>query len=176
MMTKTSLLAATSTHAGNSCPAARRKWHSHSCLCAVAKARPPLVEDLTSLPSEFFKPCHEFLIANLELRFKLSPIRISDLKFSNRKFSAISLDAFQPSATHLPTSAVSFSSIQRRASCLQNLIETPRLEFFATPTKQSSLPISNRYKNAFFAPRNPAIVGIPRFTLVVSPLLTQETQ
>jgi hypothetical protein len=31
----------------------------------------------------------EFLIANLELEFHLSPIRITKLKFSNRKFFAI---------------------------------------------------------------------------------------
>src|ERR1700741_930626 len=31
----------------------------------------------------------QFLIANLELEFDLSPIRISNLKFSNRKFFAI---------------------------------------------------------------------------------------
>jgi hypothetical protein len=31
----------------------------------------------------------QFLIANLELEFKLSPKRISNLKFSNRKFMTI---------------------------------------------------------------------------------------
>ena len=118
----------------------------------------------------------KFLIANLELEFRVSPIRITDLRFSNRKFFAISCLAFQPSSTHIHTSAASSFSVQRRASSLQNLIETPRLEFRATPTKQSSLPISNRDKNALFAPQMPAMVGIPRSTLVVSLSLTQETQ
>ena len=136
---------------------------THQNLCSSV-ATPPNALIFLRYPSVF-----PFLITNLELEFRVSPIRITDLKFSNRKFFAISCVAFQPSST-------SSFSVQRRASSLQNLIETPRLELRATPTKQSSLPISNRDKNALFAPQMPAMVGIPRPTLVVSLPLTQETQ
>jgi hypothetical protein len=143
---------------------------THQNLCSSV-ATPPNALIFLRCPSVF-----TFLIANLELEFRVSPIRITDLRFSNRKFFAISCLAFQPSSTHIHTSAASSFSVQRRASSLQNLIETPRLEFRATPTKQSSLPISNRDKNTLFAPQMPAMVGIPRSTLVVSLSLTQETQ
>jgi hypothetical protein len=123
-----------------------------------------------------------FLIANLELKFRVSPIRINDLKFPNRKFSAISCPEerrvyrearrFQPA----PPSSCPWLLATHPPSLTAFLIETPRLEFSATPTKKSSLPISNRDKNALFAPQKPAIGGIPRSTLVVSPSLTQETQ
>ena len=143
---------------------------THQNLCSSV-ATPPNALIFLRCPSVF-----PILIANLELEFRVSPIRITDLRFSNRKFFAISCLAFQPSSTHIHTSAASSFSVQRRASSLQNLIETPRLEFRATPTKQSSLPISNRDKNALLAPQMPAMVGIPRSTLVVSLSLTQETQ
>ena len=143
---------------------------THQILCSSV-ATPPNALIFLRCPSVF-----TFLIANLELEFRVSPIRITDLRFSNRKFFAISCLAFQPSSTHIHTSAASSFSVQRRASSLQNLIETPRLEFRATPTKQSSLPNSNRDKNTLFAPQMPAMVGIPRSTLVVSLSLTQETQ
>jgi hypothetical protein len=87
------------------------------------------------------------LIANPELEFHVTPIRISELKFSNRKFFAVFRVAFQSyAAAPLPLSTASPSSIQRLASSFQNLIETPRLEFRATPTKQSLTPNSNRDK------------------------------
>jgi hypothetical protein len=37
----------------------------------------------------------KFLIANLELEFHVSPIRISDLKFSNRKKIAVCVVSFR---------------------------------------------------------------------------------
>jgi hypothetical protein len=124
-----------------------------------------------------------FLIANLELEFLVSPIRITDLKFSNRKFFAISCPkeprvypgalGFQPAP---PSSRPCLLATHPSSLATAFLIETPRLEFHATPTKQSPLPISNRDKNALFASQIPAIVGIPRSTLVVSLSLTQETQ
>ena len=78
------------------------------------------------------------LIANLELEFHVSPLRITDLKFSNRKFFTVSRVAFQPHATQLPTSTVSSSSIQPLASSFQNLIGTPRLEFRPNTTNHVS--------------------------------------
>src|SRR4029077_13478683 len=98
-------------------------------------------------------------------------IRISNLRFSNRKFLAISHRPFllsngpvaKPRRGTLPT--------HHSLPDATFLIETPRLEFSAIPTKQSSLPISNRDKIALLAPQKPSILGIPRSTLVVSPLL-----
>jgi hypothetical protein len=70
-------------------------------------------------------PPGHFLIANLELEFHVNPIRISELKFPNRKFLALFRVAFQTCATPLRTLTASPSSIQRLASGFQNLIETP---------------------------------------------------
>jgi hypothetical protein len=87
------------------------QWHRHSCLCAVAAPiTQQLPEATLSLPSKI-------LIANPRLTFHVSPIRISDLKIPNRKFSTV----------FRPKSSVS-SSFEPPASSLQNLIETPRLE------------------------------------------------
>jgi hypothetical protein len=99
---------------------------------------------------EFCVPPTHFLIANLELDLHVSPIRISELKFPNRKYFAIFRVALQTSAVPAPASAASPSSTQRLSPRLQNLIETPRLEFPATPTKQSPLADPNRDKNGLF--------------------------
>jgi hypothetical protein len=82
---------------------------------------------------EFCVPPTHFLIANLELELHVSPIRISELKFPNRKYFAI----FCVEPRHF------FANSPAPAS----LIETPRLEFPARPTKQSSLADPNRDKN-----------------------------
>lgn len=83
----------------------------------------------------------QFLIANLELKFRVSPIRINELKFSNRKFFAILRGVFRIS-----------SSLELQVSSLQNLIVTPKFKFSATRTKQTSSSISNRYKPRFLCP------------------------
>src|ERR1700746_693861 len=109
---------------------------------------------LSQAPSSVFQqtclPPSRFLIANLELDLQISPIRISQLKFPNRKYFAIFRVALQTSAVPAPASAASYSSTQRLSPSLQNLIETPRLEFPATPPKQSPPPDPNRDKNALF--------------------------
>jgi hypothetical protein len=87
----------------------------------------------------------EFLIANLELEFHLSPIRISNLNFSNRKFFAIF--AAKLCAQGEPRAA--FFSPQPPASSLQSLMVTPRLESPATRTKQTPNQNPNRYKLRF---------------------------
>ena len=46
------------------------------------------------------------LIANLELEFRVNPIRINDLEFSNRKFFAIS--SFLTCAAHRESQATEF--------------------------------------------------------------------
>jgi len=98
----------------------------------------------------------EILIANLELEFHVSPIRITKLGFSNRKYSplfralwriAISQSAFSSAVADRPlrlgrhdVSGLVVSSF---------LIVTPRLEFRAIKTKQTPSSISNRYKMRF---------------------------
>jgi len=86
------------------------------------------------------------LIANPELEFHVTPIRISDLKFSNRKFFAVFSYALPREPSFRLIASVFFSNLQTLTSNLQLLIETPRLEFLATPTKQSLTPNSNRDK------------------------------
>ena len=75
-------------------------------------------------------PTH-FLIANLELELNVNPIRINELKFPNRKYSAIFRVGLPQFKNSLATAF---------------LIETPRLGFLATPTKQSPIAGSNRDK------------------------------
>src|SRR5579862_1973021 len=90
----------------------------------------------------------EFLIANLELEFDVSSIRISNLNFSNRKFLAIfRLELVTDGAT-----CVAFSSPHPPVASLQNLIVTPRLEFLATRSKQTPNQNPNRYKSRFSRP------------------------
>jgi hypothetical protein len=150
MMTQQLLSAATKAKRGEPCVPTRLKWHRHSCLCAV-----PMWQSLQSwLPhriatlkhheeAEAHMPRHKFLIANLELEFKLSPIKINELKFSNRKFLTIFYNTFQPDSTQQPASTISSSSIQPLVSSFQNprppwrLIETPRLEILVISTKQN---------------------------------------
>jgi len=111
---------------------------------------------LSQAPSSVFQqtclPPSRFLIANLELDLHVSPIRISQLKFPNRKYFAIFRVALQTNAVSAPApaAAASPSSTQRLSPSLQNLIETPRLEFPAKPTKQSPLADPNRDKNGLF--------------------------
>jgi hypothetical protein len=106
-----------------------------------------------------------FLIANPELEFPASCCKQRSEAFSNRKFSAALrspqriLTAALPGEPGTVLIVPFFSpSLQPQALSLQNfwppsagrLIETPRLEFRVTPTKQTSEPLSNRYKNALF--------------------------
>ena len=100
--------------------------------------------------------CATSLIANLESEFHVSPIRITKLRFSNRKYSPL----FRPPwRIAISRSAVS-SVVADRPLALRRpgaerplvtkfLIVTPRLEFGAIQTKQTSSSISNRYKMRF---------------------------
>jgi hypothetical protein len=98
----------------------------------------------------------EILIANLELEFHVSPIRITKLGFSNRKYSrlfrplwriAISRSALSCAVGHFPL------RLRRHGAgglvVSRFLIVTPRLEFRAIKTKQTPSSISNRYKMHF---------------------------
>jgi hypothetical protein len=115
----------------------------------LATALPPRHPLLARHPS----PTPGFLIANPELEFPRSCCKQRSELFSNRKFSSLltsprrALDPALPRDLGAVLIAPLFcSSLRPQASSLQILIVTPRLEFPATPTKQNSKPISNRYK------------------------------
>jgi len=121
----------------------------------LATALPPRHPLLAGHPS----PTPGFLMANPELEFPRSCCKQRSELFSNRKFSSLlpspqrALDPALPRDLGAVLIAPLFcSSLRPQASSLQILIVTPRLEFPATPTKQNSKPISNRYKSPFFAP------------------------
>jgi hypothetical protein len=157
MMTQTSLSAVTKAKRGDPCATARLKWHRHSCLCAV-----PMWQSLRPwLPHRIATPKHQgeaeshitrhkFLIANLELKVSVSPIRINELKFSNRKFFAIFHYTFpalkRPHPVILKASGqdarpegsqLRSHSIPPPPPQAKLLIETPRLKIPITSTKQN---------------------------------------
>jgi hypothetical protein len=70
------------------------------------------------------------LIANLELEFRITPIRITKLQFSNRKFFAIS--SFLNRAAY------------RKSQATKVLIENARLNSELTGKDSNRLQISNR--------------------------------
>ena len=90
-----------------------------------------------------------FLIANLELKLQLTPIRISNLYFSNRKFFALFSGGERSDhpAPHAACPGLLPTSHSSLATAF--LIVTPRLEFLAKRTKHSRSSKSNRYKTAF---------------------------
>jgi hypothetical protein len=92
-------------------------------------------------PSHSFKqPASilQILIANLELEFQASPIRISELKIPNRKFSAVSSSPFR--------------TLNRKPQAMNFLIENARLSFGLSPSRISVLEISNRERTAISQP------------------------
>jgi hypothetical protein len=116
--------------------ARRFQWHRHSCLCAVAK---PITQRIAEATLSL--PC-KFLIANPELEFTLSPIKISDLKISNRKFSTIFQRA-QPTS-HQVSLITSHLSL---APAL--LIETLRLKVPISPILSAASDFLIETKTAF---------------------------
>ena len=93
----------------------------------------------------------QFLIANLELEFKLSPKRISNLKFSNRKFMTIfqseNWDASE-FRRHRPTN--SSEKTVRAPNFLMGTIDISEIE--STSGKQKTKQISNGHKTRFLRP------------------------
>jgi hypothetical protein len=75
-----------------------------------------------------------------------TPTKQSTAAKPNRKYFTIFHSGF----------ALLFSSLQPQASSLQNLIDTPRLEFALTRCKQIPKSISNRYKIGIF-------LGVPKW-------------
>jgi len=95
------------------------------------------------------QPNH-FLIANLELRFLVTRCKQTFQPVSNRKYFAIFGRAFSVcSSLEPPASSLQNPWPPRPVRRGERLIVTPRLEFLATPTKQSLRPNSNRYKTRF---------------------------
>ena len=99
------------------------------------------------------------LIANLELEFHVSPIRITRLRFSNRKYSPL----FHPPWRNAISRSAFSSLVAGRPLRLGRpdaggpvvsrfLIVTPRLEFRAIKTKQTPSSISNGEKPTEKAP------------------------
>jgi len=131
-----------------------------------------------------------FLIANLELKLIVSHRTISSLEIPNRKKTLVSRPPEWLRHSCLPRGTKGlprgtkglcvFARPQTRPtkpvtslqSSFQNLIETPRLEFPATATKLSPLPISNRDNFAFCVPHALAgwpLSSSPRFRSRLSP-------
>jgi hypothetical protein len=106
-----------------------------------------------------WSPLGGWLIANPRLESELSRKDPKQLQISNRERMAIC--RFTPSsrtALFRPSPATRHSLVLRRPRANEGslansvLIVTPRLESPATPTKQNSNRISNRYKSPVFAP------------------------
>src|SRR4029077_9895781 len=98
------------------------------------------------------------LIANPRLESRLSSNHPSQLQISNRERIAISLSLPRRPALFRLSLATRHWLVLRRPKANEGslanvfLIVTPRLESPATPTKQNSNRISNRYRSLFFAP------------------------
>jgi hypothetical protein len=122
MMTQASLSAAT--------PA-----QSHPCTLHGNLGRPLRLTARGSRPAQF-------LIANPRLTVRVNPIRICDLKISNRKFSTIFHHAW-PASHQVPlvTSHLSLATAF--------LIETPRLEILISPILSASSNFLIETKVAF---------------------------
>jgi hypothetical protein len=91
-----------------------------------------------SVPEQSCIPPTHFLIANPELEFHVNVIRINELRFPNRKYFTI---------FHLVLPTV-VSKLQATF-----LIETPRLKYLATTTKQKPNTKSNRDKTRVLCQR-----------------------
>jgi hypothetical protein len=115
-----------------------------------------------SLPAS---PRRHFLIANLELKPELRPIRINELKFSNRKFSAVfhpqprrpcpKRPRVSPEASGAHLAPPFCSTVTRHSSPVTAfLIETPRLEIRVTSRKQN--------QSQFLIETNQALSPSPR--------------
>jgi hypothetical protein len=100
----------------------------------------------------------QILIANPRLESRLSSNPRSQLQISNRERAICRLIPSSRPALFRLSLATRHSLVLRGPKTNQGslanafLIVTLRLEFPATPTKQNSNPISNRYKSPLFAP------------------------
>ena len=156
----TSVVAVTQNSSRARQSAQNKELARHELLATAPPSRHPLLMGQPSLTPGF-------LIANPELKFPASYCKQRSELFSNRKFLAVLRSPQRipdPTESRGPgtISIVPFfsSSRQPQAASLQNpwppsggrLIETPRLESPATPTKQTSESPSNRDKTHFSIP------------------------
>ena len=139
----------------------RALWDRSFARCHLPAPRASSFANLTPVSSTDRCPSRplrrgEILIANLELEFHVSPIRITKLRFSNRKYSpvfrppwriAIPRSALSSAVAHCPLRLGRHGAGGLVVS--RFLIVTPRLEFRAIKTKQTPSSISNRYKMRF---------------------------
>jgi len=105
-------------------------WHIRSAFCSL-------------------RPCtsgNQPLIANVELEFRLTPLRISQIQISNRERMA-------PPHLGRADSGVRDRATRPLPLATGLLIVTPRVEFRTTHRKQSLSRSSNRYKSLFFLRR-----------------------
>src|ERR1700746_1755017 len=109
------------------------RWHRHSCLCSFAAPRIQRMSDTVQSRDA------EFLIANLELEFKLSHRKESPLKISNRKYLAI---------FSLNPSSSSTSTVTQPSNPNSN-IHTIRI--WANSRTITTYAFSNRNKITLFA-------------------------
>jgi len=117
------------------------KWHRHSCLCAVAKPRTRrMANAAASLSAKIPWPPWR-LIANLELKLRLTHRKISPLGISNRKYFAISNRTWVPR----PQPACHPSPITHH--CFSNRDTAIRIS--PNPYHYSEFEISNRDKMRF---------------------------
>jgi hypothetical protein len=153
--------------------AQRKRLVRHGSL---ATALPPRHALLTG----HLSPTPRFLIANPGLEFPTSCCKQRSELFSNRKFSTVLRSPqriLNPALPRDPATVLIvpfFSScLQPQALSLQLLIVTPRLRFPATPTKQNSNAISNRYKTPFSDSPFPLVTCLPlrRLRAAEGPLL-----
>jgi hypothetical protein len=114
------------------------------------------------------------VIANPRLESRLSSNHASQLQISNRERMAICrfTPSSRPALLRLSLATRQWLVLGRprvNGGSLPTtfLIVTPRLESPATPTKQNTNPISNRYKSPFFAPLSRSAL-ITRYSSLVS--------
>jgi hypothetical protein len=96
---------------------------------------------------QVLNPALSVLIANLELEFHVSPLRITDLKFSNRKFFTVFLSwdtKGSPRAALFPPEVSSHSSLATH-HCISNRDTAIRIS--PNYNKSRIFQISNRDKN-----------------------------
>ena len=139
----------------------RDLWDRSFARHHLPALRAPSSANLTPVPPTDRRPSRPLpggaiLIANLELEFHVSLIRITRLRFSNRKYSQL----FRPLwRITIPRSALSSAvahcplRLRRHGAgglvVSRFLIVTQRLEFRAIKTKQTPSSIPNRYKMRF---------------------------
>jgi hypothetical protein len=114
------------------------KWHRHSCLCAVAKLRTRRMANAAASLSAKIPWPPWLLIANLELKLRLTHRKISPLGISNRKYFAISNRTWVPR----PQRACHPSPITHH--CFSNRDTAIRIS--PNPYHYSEFEISNRDK------------------------------